>query len=73
MAARVLQDMKPQIKSLAKSDPEVRDKILAKWLEKNQTRSKQIESFFSTIRKSGTVDMSMLIIAEQRLRHLYGG
>ena len=43
------------------------------WLEDHQQTASQIDPLFHDLRKAGTIDLPMLIIAEQRLRHLYGG
>ncbi len=47
--------------------------LVEKWLKKHENRAKQLDPLFAELRRSGTIDLSMLIIAEQRLRNLYGG
>jgi glutamate dehydrogenase len=41
------------------------------WIGMNQEAITQLEPFFAEIRRAGTVDLPMLIAAEQRLRSLY--
>jgi len=43
------------------------------WLESHETSLRQTRAMLEELRRSGTIDLSMLIIAEQRLRNLYGG
>ncbi|NCC22107.1 MAG: NAD-glutamate dehydrogenase [Alphaproteobacteria bacterium] len=47
--------------------------IVRKWLDGHQHQAKQIEPLFAEMRRAASIDLSMLIIAEQRLRALYGG
>ena len=47
--------------------------IADKWLTGHTHLVGQIDDLFSQLRRSGTVDLPMLVIAEQRLRNLYGG
>ncbi len=47
--------------------------IIDLWLENHGHQVKQLDNLFSTLRRSGTVDLTMLTVAEQRLRTLYGG
>ena len=49
------------------------EEIMRDWMENRGDKAKIIEPFFAEIYQAGTLDMSMLIIAEQRLRSLYGG
>ncbi len=50
-----------------------KDQSLAqKWLEDHTDQVKQIEPLFVDLRRAGTIDLPMLIIAEQRLRNLAG-
>ena len=43
------------------------------WLEKHAHQIKQLDPVFADLRRAGTIDLTMLTVAEQRLRHLYGG
>lgn len=43
------------------------------WMDKCRTPVAQLQGILDEIYKSGAVDIPMLLIAEQRLRHLYGG
>ncbi len=44
-----------------------------KWLKKHESQVQQIEQTFNELRQAGTIDLPMLVIAEQKLRSLYGG
>ncbi|GJL85524.1 MAG: glutamate dehydrogenase [Micavibrio sp.] len=44
-----------------------------KWLQKNGDQARQLDPLFAELRRAGTIDLAMLIIAEQRLRNLYDG
>ena len=51
-----------------------KDESAAKiWLEKHSDQIGRLDSLFTELRRVGTVDLPMLIIAEQRLRSLAGG
>jgi glutamate dehydrogenase len=51
-----------------------KDKTLAEtWLESHAHQVKQLEPLFADLRRAGTIDLPMLIIAEQKLRNLAGG
>lgn len=43
------------------------------WSEDYEEEARQLEPLLGSIRRSGSIDLAMLVIAEQRLRHLYGG
>ncbi len=43
-----------------------------KWLETHESQVRQLDPLFSDLRRAGTIDLPMLIIAEQRLRNLAG-
>jgi glutamate dehydrogenase len=43
-----------------------------KWLETHASQVRQLDPLFSDLRRAGTIDLPMLIIAEQRLRNLAG-
>ena len=42
------------------------------WLGIHETQLKKLEPLFVDLRRVGSVDLSMLVIAEQRLRNLAG-
>ena len=50
-----------------------RDSVLEAWINDRGAQAKLLEPLFNELRRSANIDMSMLIIAEQRLRNLYGG
>lgn len=43
------------------------------WTRKNKDLLVQVDPFFDKIERAGDMDLAMLMVAEQRLRHLYGG
>ena len=43
------------------------------WVKKQEAQIQQIEMTFAELRQAGSIDLPMLVIAEQRLRALYGG
>ncbi len=43
------------------------------WIEKHDHLINELDPFFEKIHNAGTLDLPMLVIAEQRLRNLYGG
>lgn len=65
MTIRVLRDTNSKAKK-GKS-------LLESWLEDHPNLPKQFDPLFADLRRAGTVDLPMLVIAEQRLRGLYGG
>ncbi|MCF8495088.1 MAG: NAD-glutamate dehydrogenase [Alphaproteobacteria bacterium] len=68
MALRVLTEMeKSKGKDKGKKKPRGQT-ILQSWLEKHPALRDQVILFLTDLRKSGTVDLPILVIAEQRLR-----
>lgn len=65
MTVRILRDTKGK----SKKD----QTILESWMHDNDNIAKQFDPLFSDLKRSGTIDLPMLVIAEQRLRSLYGG
>jgi glutamate dehydrogenase len=47
--------------------------LLQNWLERNENLAKQFDPLLAELKRAGTIDLPMLVIAEQRLRGLYGG
>ncbi|MGH1397839.1 MAG: NAD-glutamate dehydrogenase [Alphaproteobacteria bacterium] len=43
------------------------------WMEKHEQAIRRLDTLFAELRRAGTVDLPMLIIAEQRLKNLAGG
>ncbi len=66
LAVRILTDIKRQS---IKTD----GKMLDKWLAKNESVFDQVKPLFDELRRMGTIELPHLVIAEQRLRNLYGG
>lgn len=66
LAARILKDLKGK-----KIDSKT--SLVEKWFEDNQSSTRQLDQLFSELRHAGTVDLTMLVVVEQRLRTLYQG
>ena len=49
------------------------DSVLEAWINDRGAQAKLLEPLFEELRRSSNIDISMLTIAEQRLRNLYGG
>jgi NAD-specific glutamate dehydrogenase len=47
--------------------------IVKRWVQAHGQHAEAIEPIFAEMRKATAVDLPMLIIAEQKLRDLYGG
>ena len=68
LTVRVLRDLNGTAKKANDADS-----ILKEWLKDHGQILKQFEPLFSELRRAGTVDLTMLMVAEHRLRQLYGG
>ena len=68
LTTHILQTVKGVRKSLTPGES-----LVSKWIEKNQSKIHSLEPLMADMRASGSVDIPMLIIAEQRLRQLYNG
>ncbi len=66
ITVRILRDINGSAKKLPQGES-----IVEKWLEKSAHQVKQLDPFFAGLRRAGTVDLTMLTVAEQRLRGLY--
>lgn len=71
LTMRILQDMKDEPSKKAKKGEDV--SIVQSWRVGYGSASQSMEQLFADLRKAGSVDLPMLIIAEQKLRSLYGG
>jgi glutamate dehydrogenase len=49
------------------------ESILEAWINDRGEQARLLEPLFDELRRSANIDISMLTIAEQRLRNLYGG
>ena len=49
------------------------ESVLTEWVKDRGSQAKLLEPLFVELRRNSSLDLSMLIIAEQRLRNLYGG
>lgn len=68
VTVRILKDMTG---ALAKTPRET--SLVDRWLEEHAGQVRQLDRVFADLRRAGTVDLAMLTVAEQHLRHLYGG
>jgi glutamate dehydrogenase len=78
LTVRILKDMGKQInqgKKTRKQDIGCVgcDSALGAWIEQRGAQAKLLKPLFEEYQRSANLDISMLIIAEQRLRNLYGG
>ncbi len=72
LTIHILDDMKHGIKN-KKLGRNGHGSIVKAWAENHEQQLHLFESLFADIRRVGTIDLPMLVIAEQRLRSLYGG
>lgn len=63
LTGRILQDTKK--KKTAKAE-----NLTDEWLEQHKDQLEQLSALFKSLRRVGTIELSMLVIAEQRLRNL---
>ena len=78
LTVRILKDMGKDISARkTKGKKEIGcigcDSILEEWIKGHSKKAGLLEALFNEYRRSPNIDISMLIIAEQRLRNLYGG
>jgi glutamate dehydrogenase len=78
LTVRILKDMAKEIqRGTKKSKKDIGcigcDSVLEAWINDRGAQAKLLEPLFNELRRSANMDLSMLIIAEQRLRNLYGG
>jgi NAD-specific glutamate dehydrogenase len=45
--------------------------VVEKWLEKSNGSLLKLDSTIGEMKRAGSINISMLIIAEQRLRHIF--
>ncbi len=69
LTLRVLHDMRNEVKGGKKP----KAGIVARWMEMHGHQAAQVESLLADMRKAPALDLPMLILAEQRLRHLFAG
>lgn len=78
LTIRILKDIGNKIHQGSKKDKgdigcEGCKSALQLWINERGSQAKLLEPLFNEYRRVANLDLSMLIIAEQRLRHLYGG
>ncbi|MGQ0527136.1 MAG: NAD-glutamate dehydrogenase [Alphaproteobacteria bacterium] len=59
-------------KILEETGRKAEGKRTAAWVEKNKSKIRKIEPFLAELRNAGALSLSMLVVAEQHLRGLYG-
>ena len=69
LTTRILHDVNGEAGKVARRG----GSLVETWLEKHEHQVKQLDYLFADLRRAGTVDLTMLTVAEQRLRQLYGG
>ncbi len=65
ITVRILRDVNGKGKKVGANES-----MVDLWLEKHGPQFKQLQTLFADMRRSGTVDLTMLTVAEQRLRVL---
>lgn len=70
LASRIIADMGRKFKDVWKKGDYA---IVDHWVKNHCPQARKLEPLFGEIRNAGATDISMLIIAEQRLRNLFGG
>ncbi len=73
LTVKILKDMGADLKAPKKGAKSTSDNIVSGWIVTHGKQASAVEPLFADMRKATTVDLSMLIIAEQKLRGLYGG
>ncbi len=67
LTAHILQSRGKTEKTGGKAD------IVDEWVSAHAPQARQLEPLFEEMRRAGSIDLPMLLIAGQRLRALYGG
>ena len=70
LTIRILKDMQREIK---KGNNSKKHHIVSDWIDSRGAQAALLQPLFDELRRAPSMDMSMLIIAEQRLRNLSGG
>lgn len=69
ITVRIMKDMNGSLQKSANG----KTSILKNWIKDHGEQVQQIEPLFRDLRGASHLDLPMLVIAEQRLRNLYGG
>ncbi len=70
LTIKVLKDMTASLSGKKKSGAE-KGSIVSRWMSEHGHEAKALEPVFIDLRKAGSLDLPMLMIAEQKLRSLY--
>lgn len=73
LTVQILNDMNGELGGKKKTAKPSNDNIVTRWIETHGASATAVEPIFADMRKATNVDLPMLIIAEQKLRGLYGG
>ncbi len=73
LTVKILKDMGSELSGKKKGTGKANDNIVPRWIETHGAQALVVEPIFTDMRKATTVDLPMLIIAEQKLRGLYSG
>jgi NAD-specific glutamate dehydrogenase len=65
--------MQKEIKSIQSKKVNKDHNIVEAWIDSRGAQAKLLQPLFDELKRAASLDMSMIIIAEQRLRNLYGG
>lgn len=69
LTVRILHDMAPKKGTKSAAG----DSIVKQWVVTHGAQARALEPLFADLRKAGSIDLPMLVIAEQKLRSLCGG
>ncbi len=72
LTVRILKDMNGKTSPKKGGKAATPASVLSQWLAEHGAAAMAMDPLFADIRKAGNVDLPMLIIAEQKLRSLYG-
>src|SRR5690606_20102080 len=73
LTVKIMQDM-AELGSSAKGKKALSgNSIVQEWMTHHNAQTALLEPLFADLRQVGNIDLAMLIIAEQKLRNLYGG
>ncbi len=71
LTVRILADMNGALKPPTKAKGATEPSIVSRWMQTHGDAAKMLEPMFMDLRKASSVELPMLIIAEQKLRSLY--
>ncbi len=72
LTVKILKDMGGKI-GVKTGKKAINENVVPQWMETHGAQARAIEPLFADMRKATAIDLPMLMIAEQKLRGLYGG